>query len=128
MFQFTFGTVGWTRRARPRPPPTRGRPRCPSWTDVRSSLCPSASWISTHVRWVSYNTLSLSLSGVATPLLRNYNYEHDPNSDRVHSQQGGLAAGPGHVALLSLHRGCVLQQPGLQVRLTRSSHSFSKGL
>ena len=80
------------------------------------------------MRSVSYNTLPLSLSGVATPLLRNYNYEHDPNSDRVHGQQGGLAAGPGHVALLSLHRGCVLQQPGLQVRLTRSSHSFSKGL
>ena len=36
-------------------------------------------------------------------------------ADRVHCQQGGLAAGPGHLALLPLHRGRVLQQPGLQV-------------
>ena len=36
-------------------------------------------------------------------------------TDSVHSQQGGLAARPSHLSLLSLHSGCVLQQPGLQV-------------
>ena len=36
-------------------------------------------------------------------------------TDCVHGQQGGLAAGPRHLSLLSLHSGRVLQQPGLQV-------------